>query len=1057
MRNIVSNNGVDLILELLRQSKLTETRAEKKENNIIKSDITEYNASPRTSLRSSDVDGSLMLSIKDNGISLRKNDENYIKIKNYIKDILNRMTDKDYKQLLEMGYKPEDLTVESLVELLQTLKGYDEIQYSHNYSVGKSKKDSEENRKDISDGEIAERMEYFNLPVTEESIEQIRTVLKISEVIPSIEKKDIMYLLRNDLPFTTENLYKAKYSRQKQDSIKKLSDDDWKELMPQVRDIIGKTGLPAEEDILDDARWLIENDLPLTKDNLEIMADVDLFTDTYDKDAILNKILYGMREGVRPEDVVLWGNNDPANQEFYYDNENISEPDFEKIERLMENINEVYDDEIVKAVKNGLDITLENLKELKADKTESEDASSEELSKDQMARVIAAKRQLEEIRLKMTAEAALRLEKKGFNIDTRPLQEVVEKLRSEEENYYRQLYKLEGVTPDEAQIDALRTTVRSMHELSTVPAYVLGTTLYEDRQTVSVLLDAGNRMLAELEKAKEAYEPLLTQPQAEYGDSIRKAFANMDSLMEEMGIENTIYNRRAIRILGYNSMEITKESIEQVKVYDLRVNYMLQNFNPAVAVRMIKEGINPMDVPIDELNSIIERLNEEGYSSLEKYSAYLYRLEKESKISEAEKKAYIGLYRLLYQIEKSDGAALGSVIKSGREVTLYNLLTALRTSQKGTVDFKIDEDFGLLNELSFEKETITDQLGAVFNSSPVQEEIQKSVIKQLLNNMTPDKLYQLHHKTKDDSPLLNDADIWDILGDLSVEKLLDQINDLKGDSGDDKGYYYEKLKEFREIYNNCDQAIRFLNDFRLPCTSTNLIMAEYILNNNGTLFKILRKQLKKTEDLTDTLIDKKTMNEAYDELEKEVNEIVDQESKKENVDSFKLNQLKNMALQMRFIKTLAKREFYHIPIEVSGKITNINLTIIRGKGDGSKVTVTLKSDRLGGIKAEAALKDNKLSGYFACDNTEGLKLLKARSEKFKSLLHNEKIEVKQLNFILQQSPEAYRGLKDDPDFSDNKNWETERILYGIAKSILYIIKSAEEADAFSHKEVAEKQ
>lgn len=325
MRNIVSNNGVDLILELLRQSKLTETRAEKKENNIIQSDITEYNASPRTSLRSSDVDGSLMLSIKDNGISLRKNDENYIKIKNYIKDILNRMTDKDYKQLLEMGYKPEDLTVESLVELLQTLKGYDEIQYSHNYSEGKSKKDSEENRKDISDGEIAERMEYFNLPVTEESIEQIRTALKISEVIPSIEKKDIMYLLRNDLPFTIENLYKAKYSRQKQDSIKKLSDDDWKELMPQVRDIIGKTGLPAEEDILDDARWLIENDLPLTKDNLEIMADVDLFTDTYDKDAILNKILYGMREGVRPENVVLWGNNDPANQEFYYDNENISE------------------------------------------------------------------------------------------------------------------------------------------------------------------------------------------------------------------------------------------------------------------------------------------------------------------------------------------------------------------------------------------------------------------------------------------------------------------------------------------------------------------------------------------------------------------------------------------------------------------------------------------------------------------------------------------------------------------------------------------------------------
>lgn len=1055
MRNIVSNNGVDLILELLRQSKLTETRAEKKENNIIQSDITEYNASPRTSLRSSDVDGSLMLSIKDNGISLRKNDENYIKIKNYIKDILNRMTDKDYKQLLEMGYKPEDLTVESLVELLQTLKGYDEIQYSHNYSEGKSKKDSEENRKDISDGEIAERMEYFNLPVTEESIEQIRTVLKISEVIPSIEKKDIMYLLRNDLPFTIENLYKAKYSRQKQDSIKKLSDDDWKELMPQVRDIIGKTGLPAEEDILDDARWLIENDLPLTKDNLEIMADVDLFTDTYDKDAILNKILYGMREGVRPEDVVLWGNNDPANQEFYYDNENISEPDFEKIERLMENINEDYDDEIVKAVKNGRDITLENLKELKADKTESEDASSEELSKDQMARVIAAKRQLEEIRLKMTAEAALRLEKKGFNIDTRPLQEVVEKLRSEEENYYRQLYKLEGVTPDEAQIDALRTTVRSMHELSTVPAYVLGTTLYEDRQTVSDLLDAGNRMLAELEKAKEAYEPLLTQPRKDFGDSIQKAFANMESLMEEMGIEDTIYNRRAIKILGYNNMEITKESIEQVKAYDLKVNYLLQNFNPAIAVQLIKEGINPMDVPIDDLNSVIDKLNSEGYTSLEKYSTYLYKLEKESGITESEKKAYIGIYRLLYQIDKSDGAALGAVIKSGREVTLNHLLTALRTNRKGAVDYSVDEDFGLLNDLSFEEETITDQLETVFNGNTVREEIQKSVVKQLLSNMTPEKLYQLHNKVREDSGLLSEGEVWETIGNMSVEKLLDQLTDMEDNGGRDNGLYYEKMQELREIYNNCDQAVRFLNDFKLPCTTTNLLMAEYILNNKGTLFKNLKNKLKKTEDLTDTLIDKKTENEAYEELEKEVNKVIEEESKQEDVDSVKLNQLRGMALQMKFIKTLAQREFYHIPLEVSGEITNINLTIIRGKGDGSKVTVTLKSDRLGGIKAEAALKDNKVSGYFACDNNDGLKALQSQAETFETLLKGESLKVKQLNFILQQSPEAYRGLKDMRDFSESGNPETERTLYRIAKSILYFIKSAENADKLSHTEVAE--
>ena len=43
---------------------------------------------------------------------------------------------------------------------------------------------------------------------------------------------------------------------------------------------------------------------------------------------------------------------------------------------------------------------------------------------------------------------------------------------------------------------------------------------------------------------------------------------------------------------------------------------------------------------------------------------------------------------------------------------------------------------------------------------------------------------------------------------------------------------------------------------------------------------------------------------------------------------------------------------------MSGKLTNINLTIIRGKSDAGKVTVTLSSDKLGNIKAEARLKEN---------------------------------------------------------------------------------------------------
>lgn len=1387
MGSKVTNNGTELILELLRQSRVIKTNLEKQDNKIQTNEIPESNRNPKTSLIGADMDGRLMLSMKDNDISQKKNDEYFMTVKKHMENILNRLTEKDYKMLYEEGFKAEDLTLESLSNALQIIKEYGK---SDSY-YDKAEKESGR----ITDDTIKKRMKEYNLPDTKDSLDKIKRALNLSEELPNIEKKDVLFLLKKDLPPTIKNMYMARYSRQNNDNAKKLSDSDWTELIPQVKDIISKAGLGANTEMLGDARWLIENDLPIKATSLKTLLGINELKN-YDKHQILNKILKGMRDGILPEDINIFDNNEPQSKEvagnmnltalyqlagiapdeeqldllkettqsiqelknmpayilgaalndkglqtlsdllgigenmqakldsdkeeyatlfvqpgsnnkdtensagtdlllkelgltdtiynrrainilnyngiditkenieqvktFDYrvnnliqnlnsavmvqlindginpldisidelddyidklnkehedtslDNyseylsrlekenkitpsekkaymdiyrilfqaeksgkealdsvrnsgeevtlnklltvvryrnakesmvkggigENVNQnstgfeiqssiikqllndmtpdklqklhqdikkdsaditeslntlgdmsleklldeirnmqpqtgdetgydenPDlnWNQVNGLMEKVHRDYDNEIEKAVREDQEITLNNLENLRTSETGKEQ-SADELTKEQQAKVTAAKRQLEEIRLKMTADAALRLEKKGFNIDTRPLQEVVEKLRIEEEIYYRELFSRAGIAADEEQIELLRTTNQSMQELRVMPAYVLGATLYDRGwQTVTGLLSTGSSILAEIEKAKEAYEPLLTQPKTDYGDSIQKAFRNMDSLMEELGIEDTVYNRRAIRILGYNSMEITNENIELVKAYDLKVNNLMQNLNPAVAVQLIKDGINPMDVSIDELNDLIEKLNLNGYQSPEKYSTYLHKLEKEGKITETERKAYIGIYRLLYQIEKSDGAALGSVIKSGREVTLNHLLTALKTKQKGKMDFKVEKDFGLLQDISFDKETIAEQIGAVFSGISDQEdpfyinqnntEIYSSVIKQLLGTLTPGKLYQLHQKINDDTASL--ADGWDAIKNIPIEKLLDEINDMQPEANENQESYYEKLNEIREIYANCDQAIRFLSDFKLPCTTTNLLMAELILNNNDTIFKNFKKQLKKTEDLTDTLIDKKTMNEAYDELEKEVNKVIDEESKKEDIDSCKLKQLKSLGLQMKFIKTLAKREFYHIPVEVEGKVTNINLTIIRGQKDRGKVTVSLMSDKLGSIKAEATLKDDRINGYFICESSESLQLLQSQTDYFKTLLKNENLEVKQLNIFLKQSPEAIYGFRNTSEQANHDNPGTERTLYKVAKAILHVIKSAEEADLFSHKEVAE--
>ena len=50
-------------------------------------------------------------------------------------------------------------------------------------------------------------------------------------------------------------------------------------------------------------------------------------------------------------------------------------------------------------------------------------------------------------------------------------------------------------------------------------------------------------------------------------------------MLQEMGLESTPENERAVRILGYNRMEITEESIAQIKDWDAEVNTLIDRMN----------------------------------------------------------------------------------------------------------------------------------------------------------------------------------------------------------------------------------------------------------------------------------------------------------------------------------------------------------------------------------------------------------------------------------------------------------------------------------------------
>ncbi len=1017
-----------------------------------------------------------------------------------LEEIGLRFTEQDYKALEAEGFPVETMSIGGLYEAINRIKS--DRQYP-------SQKDAvvrrETTAKKIGETELTVRLREENLPVTKQNLDRISKALTLSDTVSCIDEKAMKYLIRKDVEPTLENIYKAYYSQNSKhtEKVEELTDQEWTELKDQVKAVIQDAGYEVTQEKLADARWLLENKLPLTVRTFTYKVQLGEIKQNTDPNRILDRILDGMKSGTAPEDVSLANESIPAIHQILSDinsigNEAVNyavrerlELNIKKLAQVQEGIakgkipaedtgklieEQVIEREILPAKEMDAPLTLEN------PPTEENPLTRDEYEQTK------ARRQLEEIRLKMTVEAAGRLVKKGISIETEKLEKVVEELRKLEDSYYKRLLSEAEAEGTPSAIDTLKTTTQSMEQLRKLPSSVLGATLTQNvEQTIPELITSGARLQADYAKAGIAYETLATVPDARYGDSIKKAFTNMDSLLEELSIENTEANKRAVRILGYNQMEITTENLDRVKAFDQEVTSLIQNLHPAVTVRMIKEGLNPLNMPIDELNQTIDHMKEEqGITSEDRFSTYLYKLEKDNQITPEDRKAYIGVYRLLYQVEKSDGAALGSVIKADQEVTLSHLLTALQTGRKGRISAVINDEFGLVAELKRGTESISEQLKsftdstteAIAEAKEKETQIEQQtkylnrILKQLTEEISPQKLQSLSQDMLQSgtTPNLMDtvlsqsagmgtenAGLWETIKNIPVEKLLEQLKNTEETENTTGELYAGKVAQLRELGKGSEQSLRFLNDYQMTGSPQNIMIANHILSNGlSPIVRLLKRQnenndensenvLKEINEVSDTLFDKSSMNEAYESLEAQAKETLTRACSEETLDRNKLTELRSIGQQITFLRQLASREFYQIPVETDKGITNMNLTILHGGQISGRVSVTAWSEELGDIKAEFSLKDHNLVGFIACDRRDGVEKLQAQSAVIDKAVKEYNINLKQLDFGITGKEKDNYGYPNPQTTGQGitTGKETERSLYRLAKAMVQMVRLAE--------------
>lgn len=949
----------------------------------------------------------------------------------------------DYKKMQEEGFSLDDTTSNKIVTVTDKIKAQlakagvdisafgDDLDFEQLAQITGSPELA---------AQIADSLREADLPLTDDNFKQIAETVDMADSLSSLDDGAVKYLIDNQLEPTVQNIYFARHSASA--GYMPAEQQDISSFLPQVKNVIASAGLEVNDDTIATSKWMLENDIPLTKENLtyaQALRQTELTTSAENVAALAAE---AVSEGKSAQDAVIlsgytW---------------------MEQAQNAVDTVENATDEDLVYIVEKGLPLTLDSLREAAANRVSEstvQDADGNYTQKGQQ--LLTARRQLEEIRLAMTAEANYRLLKQGISIDTEPLVKLVEQLKDQENEYYRNLLMSEGVDATKEQVELFGEVDKKVTDMRYVPAYVLGMK-DADVSTINGVHEAGTELKTSFEKASRQYETLMTAPRADLGDSIQKAFRNVDDILNDLGMELTDENRRAVRILGYNSIDITRDSVLTMKAADEEVQRVFKNMTPAVVTQMIKRGINPLEMDFTSLNQEAESIKSEelGGEDYRKFSEYLWKMEQNHKISEEERSSYIGIYRLIRQVENTDGAAIGALIQQGAPLTMKNLLTAVRSEKRSSkMDYSVDYNFEGVSGTS-KGSSITDQIEAAY---------QNNCLKDASELLTPERAKVLFEQDME----------WENMTPEELKAVLTQAGEQADESSIDADYAKEQLAQLEQAANADESIYRILDKYDIPNTVSNVLAMESMLNQRNQMFRKIFGS--STADHNgDDQVDAEDLEAIKQELLEEFGEAVSEPAdmavaqeklgelaenvmktmiNSDHVTSLDVRDMKMLSAQLSVNSILAKEEQYAVPVMVNDELMNVSVKIVRGVDKKGIVDIMMESELRGKIAATFQAKEDGIHGLIATDSEETAELFKGQTQDLSDLLGGENDDVTELHCAhipdldLNHFSMGAFGVdaKEETQLSDSQkaeNRDTYRVqtsrLYGIAEHFIKAVK-----------------
>lgn len=789
--------------------------------------------------------------------------------------------------------------------------------------------------------QILNQMVAGGLPVTPENVMRLSHAIDMAAEIGSFSEASMKFFIGSDYDITPENISGSNFGATGaagKPAAQTEETEDFSLLKDQVQELLVKEGVEPDQETMETARWLYENDLPVTAAHIRTYRQLNELGDL-EPEVISARITDQMAEGVCPE---------KAN-----------------------------------------------------------------LMKISVMEAITAKRRLEETRLEMTVEALRNMSAKGIDVDISNLETIVKELRRQEDQARQSLLEETGLPVTEEHTRVMGDALQAAKDVLSAPVEFLGHALASgDIDTLSEMSEQAKSFTADFSQAERGYEAVGTEVRRDLGDSITKAFGNVDEILEDLGMEKLAVNQRAIRALAYNQMPLTEENILRMKEYDSRVTTLMQEMKPPVVAELIRREVNPLDISLEELAEQVEAIGSEIEAEDISFSKYLWKMDHQKAITPEERESMIGVYRLLDKIEKSDGAAAGQLLKSGRELSLSALLSAVRTRRDAGMDVEVDEEFGGLQRTVQKGTSISDQIRTAY-SQTVAGELKKHLSPELLSHYMEEG------------------------ADLSLEQLLERCEEKA--AAEERPYYEEMAENLRGIMEGSEERILdFLAALELPDTVANLeIMQEYRKQGAGEWQKLWKRD--ESESVLENLDDPEELDARMSEIEENHQRELAETEQPDDINYEALHYRNLMNRTITFYGRLRDYQMYEIPIFTESGITTCNVTIQDGAGEKKgQIEIAMESAEFGRMQATFKVKGTHVNGFVSVEQETSVNVCKKRMDEFEKDLEE--------NGFTMDGNGLVKGSRNSLHTGNRAEGAKNRDLYRIAKMFVISMNRKDDAE-----------